>query len=99
MQGRQSRKTVGGKTPGSPSQECKIVGDVIPSLVNPLDQEFDDDAEVEPNIRRGEHEKVPITSEAGPSGLADEVITKNTKGVKVTGKRRIQLTPVNSNPR
>ena len=97
LQRRESRKTGGGKTLGSPSQLCKIVADVIPSSVNPLDQEFDDDAEVEPNIRRGEHEKDPITSEAGPSGLADEVITMNTKGVKVTRKRRIFKSKVMNN--
>ena len=45
LQRRESRKTGGGKTPGSPSQVCKIVADVIPASVNPLEQEFDDDAE------------------------------------------------------
>ena len=66
---------------------CKIVADVIPASVNPLEQEFDEDAAEEPNLRRGEHEKDPITCEAGPSGLADvEVITMATKGAKVTKK-------------
>ena len=69
------------------SSVCKIVADVIPASVNPPEQEFDEDAEEEPNLRRGEHEKDPITCEAGPSGLADvEVITMATKGAKVTKK-------------
>ena len=70
LQRHESRKTGEGKTPASPSQVCKIVADVIPASVNPLEQEFDDDAEGEPNLRRGEHEKDPKTCEAGPSGLA-----------------------------
>ena len=91
MQRRESRKTGGGKTPGSPSQVCKVVAEIIPASVNPLEQEFDDDAEREPNLRRDEHEKDPITCEAGPSGLTDvEVITMTTKGAKVTKKEDIQ---------
>ena len=91
LQRRESRTTDGGKTPGSPSQVCKIVADVIPASVNPLEQEFDDDAEEEPNLRRREHENDPITCEAGPSGLPDvEVIAMTTKGAKVTNKEDIQ---------
>ena len=94
MQRRESRKTGGGKTlapPPPPSQVCKIVADVIPTSINPLEQEFDDDSEEEPSLRRDEHEKDPITCEAGPSGLADvEVITLTTKGAKVTKKEDIQ---------
>ena len=41
---RESRKTGGGKAPMSPSQVCKVVADVIPTSVNPLHNEFDDDA-------------------------------------------------------
>ena len=33
-----------GKAPMSPSQVCKVVADVIPISVNPLHNEFDDDA-------------------------------------------------------
>ena len=70
---------------------CNIVADVIPASVIPLEQEFEDDAEEEPNLRRGEHEKDPITCEAEPSRLADvEVITMATKGAKVTKKEDIQ---------
>ena len=52
LQRRESRKTGGGKAPASPSQVCKLVADVIPASINPLEQEFDDDAEEEPNLRR-----------------------------------------------
>ena len=45
LQRRESRKTGRGKAPTSPSQVCKLVADVIPAWINPLEQEFDDDAE------------------------------------------------------
>ena len=77
---------------------CKIVADVIPASVNPLEQEFDEDAEEEPNLRRGEHEKDPITCQAGPSGLADvEVITMATKGALKSQKRGIIRSKVMNN--
>lgn len=61
LQRRESRKTGGGKAPASPSQVCKLVVDVIPASINPLEQEFDDDAEEEPNLRRDKDEKGTIT--------------------------------------
>ena len=41
---RETRKTGGGKAPASPSEVSKLVADVLPDSVNPLEQEFDDDA-------------------------------------------------------
>jgi len=85
LQRRESRKTGGGKAPASPSQVCKLVADVIPGSITPLEQEFDDDTEEEPNLRRDTDENGTITCEAGPSGLADvEVIT--WKGAKLKKK-------------
>jgi len=89
LQRRESRKTGGGKAPASPSQVCKLDADVIPASTTPLEQEFDDDAEEEPNLRRDKDEKDTITCEAGPSGLADvEVIT--WKGAKLKKKDNSQ---------
>ena len=89
LQRRGSKKTGGGKAPASPSQVCKLVADVILAQINLLEQEFDDDAEEEPNLRREKDEKGTITCEVGPSGLGDvEVIT--WKGAKVTKKEDSQ---------
>ena len=41
---RETRKTGGGKAPASPSEVSKLVADVLPASINPLEQEFDDDA-------------------------------------------------------
>ena len=74
----------------APQVRCvKLVADVIPASITPLEQEFDDDAEEEPNLRRDKDEKGTITCEAGPSGLADvEVIT--WKGAKLKKKDNSQ---------
>ena len=85
MQRGEARKTGGGKAPASPSEVSKLAADGVLALVNPLKQDFDDDAGEEPNSRRDKDEKDTITCEAGPSVLADvEVISR--KGAKVTKK-------------
>ena len=67
----------------------KLVANVIPASVNPLEQDFDDDAGKEPNLRRDKDEKDTIKCKAGPSVLADvEVISR--KGAKVTKKEDSQ---------
>lgn len=89
-QRRESRKTGGGKAPASPSQVCKVVADVIPASVNPLEQEFDDDAEGEPNLSRGKDQLDSWTYEAGPSELADVEVCAARKAGKVTKKEDSQ---------
>ena len=90
LQHREARKTGGGKAPASPSEISKLVADVIPASVNPLELDFDDDAGEEPNSKRGKDEKETITCEAGPSVLADvEVISR-----KVTKRRIVRNTVI-----
>ena len=89
LQRREARKTGGGKAPASPTEVSKLVADVIPASVNPLEQDFDDDAGEEPNSRWDKDEKDTITCEAGPIVLADvEIISR--KGAKVTKKKDSQ---------
>ncbi|KAJ7378909.1 hypothetical protein OS493_019603 [Desmophyllum pertusum] len=91
MQRRESRKTGGGKAPASPSQVCKVVADVIPASVNPLEQEFDDDAEGEPNSSRGKHQTDTSTYEVGPSAkFADVEVIASRKEEKVSKKEDSQ---------
>ena len=49
---REARKTGGGKVPASPSEVSKLVADVIPASVSPLEQEFNDEAGEELDLRR-----------------------------------------------
>ena len=49
---REARKTGGGKAPASPSEVSKLVADAIPASVNRLEQECDDDAGEELDLRR-----------------------------------------------
>ena len=51
----ETRKTGGGKAFASPSEVSKLVADVLPASVNPLEQVFDDDAGGELDLR---HDKV-----------------------------------------
>lgn len=66
---RESRKTGGGKAPMSPSQVCKVVADVIPTSVNPLHNEFDDDALVVLSENVVKTQGVTNETEAGSSGF------------------------------
>ena len=89
LQRREARKTGGGKVPASPSKVSKLVADVIPTSVNPLEQPFDDDAGEEPNSRRDKDERDSTICEAGPSVLADvEIICR--KEAKLTKKEDSQ---------
>ena len=49
---REAKKTGGGKAPASPSKVSKLVADALPASVNLLDQEFDDDAGEQLDLRR-----------------------------------------------
>ena len=78
---RETRKTGGGKAPASPSEVSKLVADVLPASVNPLEQEFDDDAGGELDLRRDKDEREVITCEVDPSLLAHlEAIGKKGAG-------------------
>ena len=68
---RETRKTGGGRAPASPIEVSKLVADVIPASVNPLEQEFDDDSGEELDLRRDKDEMEVITCEVGSSLLAD----------------------------
>ena len=62
-------KLVEGKAPASPSEVSKLVTDVLPASVNPLEQEFDDDAGGELDLRRDKDEREVITCEVDPRVL------------------------------
>ena len=49
---REAKKTGGGKAPASPSEVSKLVADALSASVNPLEQEFDDDAGEQLDLRR-----------------------------------------------
>ncbi|KAK2562905.1 hypothetical protein P5673_013876 [Acropora cervicornis] len=63
---RGARKTGGGKAPASPKEVSKLVAGVIPISVNPLEQEIDDDAGEELDLRRDKDERKVITCKVGP---------------------------------
>ena len=68
---RNARKTAGGNAPASPSEVSKLVADVLPASVNPLGQEFHDDAGEELDLRRDKDERDVIKYEVEPSLFAD----------------------------
>ena len=87
---RETRKTGGGKAPACSSEVSKLLADVIPASVNPLEQEFDDDAGEELDLTRHEDEMEVIACKVGPSLLA-VVEASSTKGAaKVTKKENSQ---------
>ena len=87
---REARKTGRGKAPASPSEVSKLVADVIPASINPLEQEFDDDAGEEFDLRRDKDEMEVITYEVGPSLLADVEAIIRKGAAKVTKKENSQ---------
>ena len=87
---REARKTGGGRAPASPSEVSKLVVDVIPASVNPLEQEFDDDAGEEFDLRRDKDEMEVITFEVGPCLLADVEAISRKGAAKVTKKENSQ---------
>ena len=83
---REARKTGGGKVPASPREVNKLVADVLPASVNPLEQEFNDDAGEELELRRDKDEREVITCEMEPSLLADLEAIGRKGAEKVTKK-------------
>ena len=68
-----------------PSEVSELVADVIPASVNPLEQEFDNDAGEEFDLRRDKDEMEVITCEVGPSLLADvQAISRKGKIIRST---------------
>ena len=87
----QARKTGGGKVPASPSEVSNLGADVIPASVNPREQEFDDDAGEELDLRRRNKDEMEvITYEMGPSLLADVEASSRKGAAKVTKKENSQ---------
>ena len=83
---REARRTGGGKAPASPSKVSKLVVDVLPASVNPLENKFDDDAGEQLDLRR-EKDVRELTCEVEPSLLADlEAI--GGKGAKKVPKKK-----------
>ena len=71
-------------------KEGRSFSDVIAASVNPLEQEFDDEAGEELDLRREKDEREVITCEVEPSLLADvEAISKKGAG-KATKKENSQ---------
>ena len=58
-----SKKNWSLKGPASPREESKLVGDVLPASINPLERVFDDDAREKLDIRRDKGEMEVITCE------------------------------------
>ena len=65
-QRRESKKTGGDKAPASPNAISKLVADVIPASVNPLENHFDDDS-VELAASAVNSSVIDDTDEPGPS--------------------------------
>ena len=78
------KKTGGGKAPASPSEVSKLVADALPASVNPLEQEFDDDAGEQLDLRRDKDEREVITCLVEPSVLADLEATGKKGADKAT---------------
>ena len=84
---RETRKTGGRKALASPSEVSKLVADVLPASVNPLEQEFDDDAGGELDLRRDKDEREAfITCGVDPS-LLDHLEAIGQKGVEKVRKK------------
>ena len=79
------KKIGGGKAPASPSKVSKLVADAVPASFNPLEQEFDDDAREQLDLRRDKDDREVITCLVEPSVLADLARKERTK----SRKRRI----------
>ncbi|KAK2567420.1 Myb/SANT-like DNA-binding domain-containing protein 3 [Acropora cervicornis] len=83
---REAKKSGGGGAPASPSEVSKLVADALPASVNPLEQEFDDDAGEQLDLRRDKDEREVITCLVEPSVLADLEATGKKGADKVTKK-------------
>ena len=89
---REAKKTGGGKAPASPNEVSKLVADALPASVNPLEQEFDDDAGEQLDLRRDKDEREVITCFVEPSvlAIADLEATGKKGADKVTKKEENQ---------
>ena len=76
----------GGKAPASPSEVSKLVADALPASVSPLEQEFDDDAGEQLDLRRDKDEREVITCLVEPGVLADLEATGKKGADKATKK-------------
>ena len=83
---KKKKKTGGGKAPASPSEVSKLVADAVPASVNPLEQEFDDDAGEQLDLRRYKDDREVVTCLVEPSVLADLEGTGKKGADKVTKK-------------
>ena len=83
---RETRKTGEGKAPASPNEVSKLVADVLPASVNPLEQEFDDDAGGELDLRRDKEEREVITCER-EQGLNDHLEAIGKEGAEKVRKK------------
>ena len=83
---KKKKKTGGGKAPASPSEVSKLVADALPASVNPLEQEFGDDAGEQLDLRRDKDEREVITCLVEPSVLADLEATGKKEADKATKK-------------
>ena len=88
------KKIGGGKAPASPSEVSKLVADAVPASVNPLEQEFDDDAGEQLDLRRDKDDREVITCLVEPSVLADLEATGKKGADKVTKRRIIRGTVI-----
>ena len=66
------------------SEVSKLVANVLPASVNPLEQEFDDDAGEQLDLRRDKDVREVITCEVEPSLLADLEVIGGKGAEKVT---------------
>ena len=87
LQRREARRTGGGKAPAFPSEVSKLVVDVLPASVNPLEQKFDDDAGEQLDLRREKDVREVITGEVEPNLLADLEAICGKGAKKVTKKK------------
>jgi len=84
-QRRESKKTGGGKAPASPNVISKLVADVIPASVNPVENEFDDDS-VELAASAVNSSVIDDTDEPGPTVQCSMPSTSSSQHSKRTAK-------------
>ena len=88
------KNTCGGKAPASPSEVSKLVADALPASVSPLEQEFDDDAGEQLDLRRDKDEREVITCLVEPSVLADLKLLARKERTKPRKRRIIRGTVI-----
>ena len=95
---RETKKTGGGKAPSSPSEVSELVADVLPASVNPLEQEFDDDAGEELDLRRDKDEREVITCEVEPRLIThlEAIAKKGTENITLRWLNPQYAKPIHS---